>query len=42
MNQNDFDVSALPEERRTGVAGFAKHLAELAGENLLGLSAFGG
>jgi hypothetical protein len=42
MNDADFDVSSITEAYQTPLTRFARNLRELAGDNLLGLSAFGG
>ena len=42
MSPADFNFDAIPEPRREAFADFARALAELAGDDLLGLSAFGG
>ncbi|MBU0639480.1 MAG: hypothetical protein KKB50_11495 [Planctomycetes bacterium] len=42
MNTMNPDLQAIPEARRVAFGGFARTLMELARDNLLGLSAFGG
>ena len=42
MTSFDFDFDGIPEPRRAAFADFGRTLAQVAGDNLLGLCAFGG